>query len=42
MNSLKGKVSVVTSPSRGTGHRIAERLTKDGANVMVNYTKSAD
>ena len=42
MASLKGKVAVVTGASRGIGRGIAERLARDGATIVVNYTKSAE
>ena len=39
---LRGKVALVTGSSRGIGRAIAERLGKDSASVIVNYTESAD
>ncbi len=37
MASLAGKVAIVTGSSRGIGRGIAERLGRDGANVVVTY-----
>jgi 3-oxoacyl-[acyl-carrier protein] reductase len=37
MSSLSGKVAIVTGSSRGIGRGIAERLGRDGANVVVTY-----
>ncbi len=39
--SLQGKVALVTGASGGIGRAIAERLSKDGVNVVVNYYPSA-
>jgi 3-oxoacyl-[acyl-carrier protein] reductase len=40
MNSLKGKVAVVTGASKGIGAAIATSLGAAGASVVVNYASS--
>jgi 3-oxoacyl-[acyl-carrier protein] reductase len=42
MSSLKGKVAIVTGSSRGIGRAIAQRLGRDGANVVVTYVGNRD
>ena len=42
MAILKDKVALVTGGSRGIGAAIAKRLARDGANVAISYSASAD
>jgi 3-oxoacyl-[acyl-carrier protein] reductase len=39
---LKEKIALVTGGSRGLGKAIALKLAEEGAQVVVNYSKSAD
>ena len=42
MGPLIEKVVIVTGASNGIGRAIVERLARDGATVVVNYSKSAE
>lgn len=39
MGNLQGKVALVTGASRGIGKAIAIELAKEGASVIINYSK---
>ncbi len=39
MDSLKGKIALVTGGTRGIGKAIAIELIKEGATVILNYSK---
>lgn len=41
MTKLTGKVAIVSGASKGIGAAIAEKLAEDGAEVVVNYSRSA-
>jgi 3-oxoacyl-[acyl-carrier protein] reductase len=42
MTDIKGKTALVTGSSRGIGRATAVGLAKEGANVVVNYTKNKE
>jgi 3-oxoacyl-[acyl-carrier protein] reductase len=42
MSALTGKTAIVTASSRGIGRSIAQRLSKDGAAIAVNYVSSPE
>lgn len=42
MNTLTGKVAIVTGASKGIGAGIAKSLSKAGATVVVNYASSKE
>lgn len=42
MRDLQGKVAIVTGSSSGIGRAIAERLTQEGATVVVNYQANVE
>lgn len=41
MGKLSGKVAIVTGASRGIGRGIAIELAKEGASIVINYSRDA-
>lgn len=41
-STLDGKVALVTGASRGIGRAMAERLSREGAAVVINYVRNAE
>jgi 3-oxoacyl-[acyl-carrier protein] reductase len=39
---LEGKIALITGSSRGIGRAIAERLSLDGASIVINYIRNED
>jgi len=39
MNSLKGKIALITGSARGLGKAIAERYAALGADIVLNYSR---
>ena len=39
---LDGKTAIVTGAARGIGRAIARELAATGANIVINYSTSAD
>ncbi|MDU4145369.1 SDR family NAD(P)-dependent oxidoreductase, partial [Clostridium sp.] len=42
MSKLLGKVAIITGASRGIGRAIAVELGKEGASVVINYSKDEE
>ena len=42
MGRLSGKIALVTGASRGIGRAIAIELAKEGASIVINYSKDHD
>ncbi len=42
MKSLENRVALVTGSSSGIGQAIAEKLARNGANVVINYAGNRD
>jgi 3-oxoacyl-[acyl-carrier protein] reductase len=41
MSSLEGKVALITGASRGIGKAVAQRLARDGASVVINFSNNS-
>ena len=42
LKNLSGKIALVTGSSRGIGRAMAERLSREGASVAINYVNNSN